>query len=65
MKCRIEVRRLQSAIVEIEVPDKAAGDEIENKAIESATTWDTIGRTYIEEFDDITPYDEEELTPSL
>ena len=63
MKCRIEVQRSQSAVVEIEVPDEATGDEIENKAIARVTTWNTIGCPYIEYFEDITPYDE--LTPSL
>jgi hypothetical protein len=65
MKCQIEVRRMQYAFVEIEVPDDATGDEIEHKAIQSVTTWKTLGSPYIEEFDDITPYPEEEPTPSL
>ena len=59
MKCRIEVQRLQYAMFEIDVPDEATGDEIEQKALECVTEWKTIGNPYIEWFDDITPYQEE------
>jgi hypothetical protein len=58
----IEVRRMQYAHVEIEVPDEATGDEIEAKAIQSATEWKPLGNPYIEHFEDITDY--ENVIPS-
>jgi hypothetical protein len=63
MKCFIEVHQMQHAFVEIEVPDDASGNDIEQKAIASVTEWKPLGNAYIEYFEDITPY-EEELTPS-
>jgi hypothetical protein len=57
MKCSIEVRRMQYAFVEIEVPDEATGDEIEQQAIASVTTWTTMGNPYIEYFEDLTDYE--------
>jgi hypothetical protein len=53
MKCRIEVQRLQYAIVEIESSGEETGDEIEKKAIESVTDWNTQGNPYIEFYEEL------------